>query len=91
MSQKLFVSNNHIISIIMNFFHRKFVLVCNLLLWEEVCQDSLVLSPMCLIFRSETRYNLPCGTNTGGLRLYCSPMKHLSCKKITPYPDYHPT
>ena len=52
MSHTIFVRNKHIIIIIINFLNSNFVILCNILLWEEICQDYLVLHPTCLILRS---------------------------------------
>ena len=38
----------------MHFLHHNFVLVCNVLMWEEICQDHLALHPTYLIFRTKT-------------------------------------
>ena len=35
-TQTLFFRNKHIISRIMHLLHNKFVLVCNILMWEEL-------------------------------------------------------
>ena len=65
MNQTLFVGNNNTISIIMHFLHI-FVLVCNVILWEEIRQVPLDLRPTYLLLRSKIRSNLHFGPDTGG-------------------------
>ena len=38
---------------ITHFLHNKIVLVCNILMWEEICKDPLALCPTYLIFRKK--------------------------------------
>ena len=49
--------------IIMHFFHRTFGIICNIILWEDICQYFLVMRP---IFRSKTICNFPCSPDTRG-------------------------
>ena len=51
MNQKLFVSNKHIMRIIMHFLHNNFVPIFNIIMWEEICQYPLSLRPTYHIFR----------------------------------------
>ena len=53
MNQEIFFRNKRIIIIIMHFLHNNFFLAYNLILWEEICQDTLALRPMYLLFRSK--------------------------------------
>ena len=62
----IFVRNKGIIIRIIYFLLYKFIPVCNILMWEEIFQVSLVMHPECLIFRSKIRWSLPCSTDTGG-------------------------
>ena len=50
----IFVRNKGIIIRIIYFLLYKFIPVCNILMWEEICQVSLVLRPAWLIFRSKS-------------------------------------
>ena len=45
------------IIIIMNLLHINFFLVCNIIMWEEICQYYLVMRYACLIFRSKLSSN----------------------------------
>ena len=66
MNQTLFTRNKEIIIIIMHSLHNNFVMVYNILLWEETFQSALNLCPTYILFRSKIRCNFYCSPDTGG-------------------------
>ena len=53
MDQTLFVRNKHIIIRMLHFLHRNFVLICYVIMWEEIFQYPLVLYHTYLLLGSE--------------------------------------
>ena len=89
MNQTLFVSNKHIIHIIMQLLHNNFFFLYVIFLCGKDFSRSFGSTPHIPYFQDKIQLKFTLYLWHWGLGLWCSPLKEMRFQKLTPYYDYY--